>query len=203
MPVINIYGATETAPIATALSPDDARRKLGSCGKAALHCELRLVDDAGAAVPAGTRGEILVRGPNLLQEYWRRPEATREVLVDGWFHTGDIGHLDDEGFLYIDDRKKEVIISGGENVYPAEVEAVLAGVPGIAEVAVVARAHPRWGEVRWRWWCGVQTPSCAPPTSSSSSTAESRATSTRARWCSSISCHAMPWEKSRNSSCAG
>jgi fatty-acyl-CoA synthase len=147
VPVINIYGATETAPIATALSPADARRKLGSCGKAALHCDLRLVDETGVDVPAGARGEILVRGPNLLLEYWRQPEATREALVDGWFRTGDIGHLDEEGFLYVDDRKKDVIISGGENVYPAEVEAVLAEVPGIAEVAVVARDHPRWGEV--------------------------------------------------------
>jgi len=147
VPVINIYGATETAPIATALSPADAVRKLGSCGKAALHCALRLVDDDGRAVAAGARGEVLVRGPNLLLEYWRQPDATRAALVDGWFHTGDIGHLDDEGFLYIDDRKKEVIISGGENVYPAEVEAVLAGMPEIAEVAVVPRAHPKWGEV--------------------------------------------------------
>jgi fatty-acyl-CoA synthase len=147
VPVINIYGATETAPIATALSPADAARKLGSCGKAALHCALRLVDDDGRAVATGARGEVLVRGPNLLLEYWRQPEATREALVDGWFHTGDIGHLDADGFLYIDDRKKEVIISGGENVYPAEVEAVLAGMPEIAEVAVVPRAHPKWGEV--------------------------------------------------------
>ena len=145
--VINIYGATETAPIATALSPADARRKLGSCGKAALHCAIRVVDDAGRAVAAGARGEVLVQGPNLLKEYWRQPAATSEALVDGWFHTGDIGHLDDEGFLYIDDRKKEVIISGGENIYPAEVEAALVGWPGIAEAAVVPRAHPKWGEV--------------------------------------------------------
>jgi len=147
VPVINVYGATETAPIATALGPADARRKIGSCGKAALHCDIRVADDAGRDVAAGARGEVLVRGPNLLKEYWRQPAATAEAVVDGWFHTGDIGHLDDEGFLYIDDRKKEVIISGGENIYPAEVEAVLAGLPGIAEAAVVARAHPRWGEV--------------------------------------------------------
>jgi fatty-acyl-CoA synthase len=147
VPVINIYGATETAPIATAMSPADAVRKLGSCGKAALHCALRLVDDDGREVATGARGEVLVRGPNLLLEYWRQPEATREALVDGWFRTGDIGHLDDEGFLYIDDRKKDVIISGGENVYPAEIEAVLADMPEIAEIAVVPRAHPKWGEV--------------------------------------------------------
>ena len=147
IPVINVYGATETAPIATVLDPGDAARKLGSCGKPALHCAVRIADDAGRDVPPGTRGEILVRGPNVLREYWNDPAATREALVDGWFHTGDIGHVDDEGFFYVDDRKKEVIISGGENVYPAEVEAVLAGLPGIAEVAVTARPDPRWGEV--------------------------------------------------------
>ena len=145
--VINVYGATETAPIATWLSAADARRKAGSCGKAALHGELRVVDDQGRDVAPGARGEVLVRGPNLLSEYWHDPAATDTALVDGWFHTGDIGHLDDEGFLYIDDRKTEIIISGGENIYPAEVEAVLAGVPGIAEAAVVARPHPKWGEV--------------------------------------------------------
>ncbi|MBI3516856.1 MAG: AMP-binding protein [Proteobacteria bacterium] len=145
--VINIYGATETAPIATALAPSEARRKIGSCGKAALHCAVRVVDDAGRDVAAGVRGEVLVRGPNLLLEYWRRPEATREALVDGWFRSGDVGHVDDDGFLYIDDRKKDVIISGGENVYPAEIEAVLAELPEIAEAAVVPRPHPKWGEV--------------------------------------------------------
>jgi fatty-acyl-CoA synthase len=147
VPVINVYGATETAPIATALDPADAARKLGSCGKAARHCAVRVADDAGADVPAATRGEILVRGPNVFLEYWNNPAATREAFVDGWFRTGDIGHFDPEGYLWIDDRKKEVIISGGENVYPAEVEAVIDQLPGIAEAAVVARADARWGEV--------------------------------------------------------
>ena len=145
--VINIYGTTETAPIATWISPDDARRKPASCGKAALHGEMRVVDAHGRDVAAGERGEVLVRGPNVMREYWNNPAATADALVDGWFHTGDIGHLDDEGFLYIDDRRTEVIISGGENVYPAEVEAALAGLPGAAEVAVVGRPHPKWGEV--------------------------------------------------------
>jgi fatty-acyl-CoA synthase len=147
VPVINIYGATETAPIATCLAPADARRKLGSCGKPARHCDVRVVDDAGRDAAPDTRGEVLVRGPNVLLEYWNNPQATAEALVDGWFHSGDIGHTDAEGFLYIDDRKTEVIISGGENIYPAEVEAVLEGMAGIAEVAVVPRAHPKWGEV--------------------------------------------------------
>jgi fatty-acyl-CoA synthase len=145
--VINVYGATETAPIATALAAAEARRKVGSCGTPAPHCAVRVVDGAGNDVPAGARGEVVVRGPNLLTEYWRRPDATAAALIDGWFHSGDIGHVDAEGFLYIDDRKKDVIISGGENIYPAEVEAVLAEVPGIAEAAVVPQPHPRWGEV--------------------------------------------------------
>jgi fatty-acyl-CoA synthase len=147
VPVINVYGATETAPIATALAPADAARKLGSCGTAAPHCAVRVADDAGADVAPGVRGEVLVRGPNVLLEYWNNPAATRAALVDGWFRTGDVGHVDADGYLWIDDRKKEVIISGGENVYPAEVEAVLDGVAGVAEAAVVARADPTWGEV--------------------------------------------------------
>ncbi len=145
--VINVYGATETAPIATWISPADARRKPTSCGKAALHAAVRVVDAGGRDAPVGQPGEVLVRGPNLFREYWNNPAATAEAIVDGWFHTGDIGHVDAEGFLYIDDRKTEVIISGGENIYPAEVEAVLMSVAGIAEAAVVARPHPKWGEV--------------------------------------------------------
>jgi fatty-acyl-CoA synthase len=147
VPVINVYGATETAPIASALAPADAARKLGSCGTAAPHCAVRVADDAGIDVAPNTRGEILVRGPNVLLEYWNNPAATREAFIGGWFRTGDIGHLDEEGYLWVDDRKKEVIISGGENVYPAEVEAVLDGLAGVAEAAVVARPDPRWGEV--------------------------------------------------------
>jgi fatty-acyl-CoA synthase len=148
VPVTQVYGSTETAPIAVALPIADVARKIGSCGKPALHCEIRVVGRDGEETPAGASGEILVRGRNVMREYWRDAEATRAALDDaGWFATGDIGHLDDEGYLYVDERKKDVIISGGENIYPAELEAILAEAAAIAEAVVVARPDPRWGEV--------------------------------------------------------
>ena len=136
IPMGQVYGATETCPIAIYLRAEDAMRKVGSAGKPAIHCEARL--DAG---------EILVRGPNVMTHYWDDPEATREALQDGWFRTGDIAEIDDEGFYWVRDRKKDMIISGGENIYPAELEAVLAECPDIAEAAVIARPDARWGEV--------------------------------------------------------
>jgi fatty-acyl-CoA synthase len=147
VPMVPVYGATETAPIATYLAPADAERKLGSSGKAAVHCEIRLVDDDGRDVAPGEPGEILVRGPNVMSGYWNAPQATKEALVDGWFHSGDIGHQDADGFLFVDDRKKDMIISGSENVFPAELEIVLAECDRIAEAAVVGRDDERWGEV--------------------------------------------------------
>ena len=147
VPVTQVYGSTETAPIAIALGPADARRKEGSTGLPAAHCRARIVDEAGNDVARGTRGEILIRGPNVTAGYWRDPDATAAALADGWFRTGDIGHQDDDGYYWIDDRKIDVIISGGENVYPAELEAILGELPEIAQAAVVARPDPRWGEV--------------------------------------------------------
>ena len=147
VPVGQIYGATETAPIATYLRAEDAHRNIGSCGKSAVHCRIRIVDDEGREVGSGERGEICVRGPSILREYWNNPEATSAAIRDGWFHSGDIGHLDEEGYCYVDDRKNDVIISGGENIYPAEIENLLAEREDLAEYAVVGRAHERWGEV--------------------------------------------------------
>jgi len=147
VPVCQIYGSTETAPVAIVLRREDAMRKEGSTGTSALHCEARIVDEQGREVARGTPGEILVRGPNVMSGYWRDPAATAEALVDGWFHTGDIGHQDAEGFFWVDERKKDLIISGGENIYPAELEAVLAECSDVAEAAVVARPDPKWGEV--------------------------------------------------------
>ncbi|HEY5791622.1 MAG TPA: long-chain fatty acid--CoA ligase [Gammaproteobacteria bacterium] len=147
VPLIQVYGATETAPIAAYLRREDAARKAGSGGLPALHCALRVVDEQGDEVPAGEPGEVLVQGPNVMRGYWNNPQASADALRDGWFHSGDIGHLDADGYLYIDDRKKDLIISGGENVYPAEIEGLLAGCPLLAEVAVVGRADARWGEV--------------------------------------------------------
>jgi fatty-acyl-CoA synthase len=142
-----VYGSTETAPTAIVLKRHDAMRKEGSTGTPALLCEARVVDEAGHDVARGVAGEILVRGPNVMRGYWNDPEATAEALVDGWFHTGDVGHQDDEGYFWIDERKKDMIISGGENIYPAELEAVIAECPAVAEASVVARADAKWGEV--------------------------------------------------------
>ena len=136
VPVGQIYGSTETAPIAVVLLREDARRKVGAAGKPAAHCEVRLDD-----------GEILVRGPNVMRRYWGDEAGTRAVLgADGWFRTGDLARVDEEGFYWIMGRSKDVIISGGENVYPAELENVLADCPAIAESAVIGVDDPKWGE---------------------------------------------------------
>ncbi|CAG0958846.1 fatty-acyl-CoA synthase [Burkholderiales bacterium] len=146
VPLLQVYGATETCPIAAYQRIDDAARHPGSVGKAALHCELRLVDDDGRDVPAGTPGEILVRGPNVMDGYWNQPRETAAALDGGWYHTGDVAHADADGWLHVDGRRRDVIISGGENIYPAEVENALGDCPDIAEVAVVGRPDERWGE---------------------------------------------------------
>jgi len=147
VPVVQVWGATETSPIASCQHADEAIRTAGSTGRAARHCELRIADVAGNEVPTGVPGEVWVRGANVMSGYWGDPEATAKTLADGWFHSGDLGHLDGEGFLTIDGRLKDMIISGGENVSPAEVEAVLLDCPDIAEAAVVGRPDTRWGEV--------------------------------------------------------
>ncbi len=136
IPVGQIYGSTETAPIATALLREDAARKLGSAGKPALHCEVKLVE-----------GEIWVRGPNVMRGYWNDPGATAAALdADGWFRTGDLARVDDEGYYWIMGRSKDLIISGGENIYPAELENVLSDCPQIAESAVLGVEDAKWGE---------------------------------------------------------
>src|SRR5690606_25431945 len=147
VPLVQVYGATETCPIAACQKAADAQRKIGSAGRAAAHCQLRIVDEAGRDVAPGATGEILVRGPNLMTGYWNAPKATDAVLINGWFHTGDMGHQDAEGFLYVDGRRKEMIISGGENIYPAEIENVLMESPDIAEASVVGWPDERWGEI--------------------------------------------------------
>jgi fatty-acyl-CoA synthase len=147
VPVGQVYGSTETAPVAIYLRGSDARARVGSAGRPAVHCGIRIVDEAGNDLPAGKPGEILVKGPNLFLEYWGDPAATAAALDGGWFRSGDIGHRDADGFIWIDDRKKDVVISGGENIYPAELEGVLADCPDIVEAAVVARPDERWGEV--------------------------------------------------------
>ena len=147
VPLVQIYGATETCPIAACQQASDAERKAGSAGKAAAHCELRIVDDCGKDVAQGATGEILVRGPNVMSGYWKAPQETAAALAGGWFHSGDMGHFDAEGYLYVDGRRKEMIISGGENIYPAEIENLLAECQDIAEASVIGRPDERWGEV--------------------------------------------------------
>jgi len=147
VPAAQVYGATETCPIAVYQRAEDALRKPGSTGRPGLHVEMRIVDREGRDLPPGERGEVWIRGPNVTTGYWRDPEATRAALVDGWFRTGDVGVVDDEGDLWIVDRFKDVVISGGENIYPAELEAVLHAEPRIREAVVVGRPDPRWGEV--------------------------------------------------------
>jgi fatty-acyl-CoA synthase len=147
LPVGQIYGSTETGPVSIVLKREDAQRKEGACGVPALGVAVRLVDDHGNDVAEGASGEVLIRAPNLMTGYWRDEAATRAAFLDGWYRTGDIGRRDNEGFYWVDERKKDMIISGGENIYPAELEAVLDASPAIAECAVVARPDPKWGEV--------------------------------------------------------
>jgi len=147
VPVLQVYGSTETCPIAVyARFGGDLSRK-DSTGLPGLMCEARIVDENGIEVPAGTTGEVAVRGPNVFFEYWGNAPATAEALRDGWYHTGDIGTRDADGYFYIHDRKKNMIISGGENIYPAEVERVLGEHADVAECAVIGRADPKWQEV--------------------------------------------------------
>jgi fatty-acyl-CoA synthase len=123
------------------------RTRAGSTGLPGLLCEARIVDDAGLEVPHGIAGEVVVRGANVLREYWGNAAATAEALHDGWFHSGDIGVRDADGYFMIYDRKKNMIVSGGENIYPAEIERVLLDHPLVAEAAVIGAADPRWQEV--------------------------------------------------------
>jgi fatty-acyl-CoA synthase len=147
VPVLQVYGSTETCPIAiyTRLGGDLSR--VGSTGLPGLCCEAKVIDQAENEVPAGTPGEIAVRGPNVFFEYWGNADATRDALRDGWYRTGDIGLCDADGYFWVRDRKKNMIISGGENVYPAEVERVLLEHPDVSECAVIGRPDPRWDEV--------------------------------------------------------
>lgn len=147
VPMGQVYGATETGPYATYLRAGDAAAKAGSAGRVAIHCEMRIVDTDDQEVGAGEAGEILIRGDNLFSEYWRNEAATREALKDGWHYTGDIGYLDGDGFLWVHDRKKDVIISGGENIYPAEVEMILHAMTDVADGVVVGKSDAKWGEV--------------------------------------------------------
>lgn len=141
------YGLTEVGVNCFSLAPEDALRKVGSVGRPVFHSRARIVDDDERDVANGEVGELALAGPHVCSGYWRRPEATAEAARGGWWHTGDLVRRDDEGYYYIVGRKKDMFISGGENVYPAEVEGVLATHAGVSEVAVLGRPDPKWGEV--------------------------------------------------------
>ncbi|MEV6277110.1 fatty-acid--CoA ligase FadD5 [Nocardia sp. NPDC051832] len=144
---VAVFGQTEMSPITCVLEGRDAIAKLGSVGKPIPTIQTRIVDDEMNDVAPGEIGEIVYRGPTLMQGYWNKPEATAEAFEGGWFHSGDLVRQDAEGFVYVVDRKKDMIISGGENIYCAEVENVLFAHPQIREAAVIGRAHEKWGEV--------------------------------------------------------
>jgi fatty-acyl-CoA synthase len=147
VPVQQVYGMTETGPIAIAQTRAEALAAPGSIGRPAPLGEARILRADGTEAAHGEAGEIVVRGPNLMRGYWRDPAATARALRDGWFRTGDVGHRDAEGRFWFTDRLTRVIISGGENIYPAELERVLSDAPGVREAAVLGRPDPRWGEV--------------------------------------------------------
>lgn len=146
VPFAQAYALTEGNGLCLSLPTEDIARKLGSCGLDLLYCEGKVVDDAGSECAPGEVGELVLRGPVVFAGYWNDPEETARTLVDGWLHTGDLATRDDEGYFTIVDRKKDLIITGGLNVYPAEVESVLYGVDGVREAAVVGAPHDHWGE---------------------------------------------------------
>jgi acyl-CoA synthetase (AMP-forming)/AMP-acid ligase II len=139
------YALTESGGGGCMLMNEDALRKIGSAGKPTMFTELCVRDEQGKRSSVGT-GEIVLRAPHMMKEYWNRPDATEEAFDDGWFCTGDIAEIDDEGFIFIKDRIKDMIISGGENIYPAEVENVILSHPAVTEVAVIGLPDEKWGE---------------------------------------------------------
>ncbi len=144
------YGMTETAPGATNLPALYSREKAGSAGLPHFFTDVRVVNEDGTDAPQGSIGEILIRGKNVIKEYWNRPEASRDSFIDGeWFRSGDMGYFDEEGFLFIADRLKDMIISGGENIYPAEIEQMIIELEHISGVALIGVPDEKWGEVPW------------------------------------------------------
>ncbi|MDX1497921.1 MAG: long-chain fatty acid--CoA ligase [Salinisphaeraceae bacterium] len=150
--MMQAYGQTELAPVATILMPEDhvldgeRSKLLRSAGRAAYSVQIKIIDEQGNRVPTGEVGEVCVSGPNNMLGYWEKPEATEKALVDGWVHTGDAGRMDEEGYLFIVDRVKDMVVTGGENVFTAEVETALSTHPDVAQVAVIGIPHDEWGE---------------------------------------------------------
>jgi len=150
------YGLTEVGVNCFSMTDEDALRKRGSVGKPIFHSQMRLVDEEGRDVAVGETGELLIQGPHVCTGYWYNPEATKQALQDGWFHTGDMARMDEEGYFYIAGRFKDMIISGGENIYAAEVEAVFREHPAVADAALIGQPDEKWGEV------GLMIVACKP-----------------------------------------
>ncbi len=144
--VHQVYGLTESCGPAALIDADNALKRIGSTGKAFFHTDVRIVDANGEDCAPGVPGEVLVAGPHIMREYWNQPQATAQAIVNGWLHTGDVAHMDADGFIYIEDRIKDMIISGGENVYPAEIEKVLQTHPAVSDVGVIGQPSDKWGE---------------------------------------------------------
>ena len=144
--VRQVYGLTETCGPACLMDAETSLKKPASTGPAFFHTAVRVVDENGDDCPPGVSGEVVVAGPHIMREYWNRPEATAETIVDGWLHSGDVATMDEDGYVFIQDRIKDMIISGGENVYPAEIEEVLMTHPDVIEAAVIGMASEKWGE---------------------------------------------------------
>ncbi len=160
--IFQAYGLTESCGPGTLLLHEDAEAKVGSCGRPQMHTDLKIVDAEGATIPMGSDqpGELLLAGRHMMKEYWNNPEATAQTLRDGWLHTGDVCTWDADGFVTICDRMKDMIISGGENIYPAELENVLAGCPEVQEAAVIGVESQKWGETPLA--IVVAAPGCTP-----------------------------------------
>jgi fatty-acyl-CoA synthase len=146
VPIYSFFGQTEMSPVTCILHAEDSERKRGSVGRPIMNVEARVVDEDGNDVAVGDVGEIVYRGPTVMAGYWRMPETNEVAFADGWFHSGDLCRMDDEGYVYVVDRKTDMIISGGENIYCPEVEAVLRAHPGVADAALIGLPDPKWGE---------------------------------------------------------
>ena len=146
VPFTAVFGQTEMSPVTCVLDGEDATRKFGSVGLPVPAVDIRVVDEEMRDVENGQVGEIVYRGPSMMARYWNNPEATAEATRGGWFHSGDLVRRDDEGFVFVVDRKKDMIISGGENIYSTEIEDVIDSHPKVREVAVIGVPHPRWVE---------------------------------------------------------
>ena len=144
--LVQAYGLTESCGPGSVIGAADARRKVGSCGKAFYHTGIKILDENGLELPPGEDGEVAIFGEHIMKEYWNQPDSTTKALRNGWLHTGDVASMDEEGFITIQERMKDMIISGGENIYPAEIEHILWQHPDIADAAVIGQPDQKWGE---------------------------------------------------------